>query len=235
MTRKQQQPCGTLAPVFTQHVDLVRRWAEEVTELVSDFDNVFDTSVDEVENRSRDGFIPFTDGGFNGIACASLRYSWSSGNAPKMLQPMIDSILDDYKKKWDEDNPKHPYSWIFAHSDDAKTEMFGSSKEREHWKEKYWEDENECFGEDDTYFYKIRVLFHGDRHNSVSGEPEALFFVGVNTDIGYGRDNIPWLSCYGGDPQQSKWLWEKTVKISDLTEEMIDGFIQEAADALRSA
>ena len=150
---------------------------------------------------------------------------------------MIDSAIADYEKEWNEQNPEHPSSWLFASDEEEKKqlEMFGPSKERDRWREKYWDGENECFGEDDTFFYKARVLFHGDPQRSQSGEPEAYFFVGINTDIGYGRDNIPWLACYGGNPQQSQWVWEKTVKVADLTPEMIDTFIAEASDALRSA
>jgi hypothetical protein len=227
--------CGTLAPVFVEHVELTRRWAEEVLEAVSGFDDVYNTDLDEVENRSRDGFIPFTDGGFNGMGYATMSYAYGSGCAPAVIQPFIDSTLKDVEEDWNKDNPEHPTSWLFARHDDAQLDLFGPSGERDHWQEKYWEIEREAFEEGSTYFYKVRVLFHGDHHSSVSGEPEAFFMVGINTDFEYGLDHIAWLPYMGGKAQQTEWLWEKTVKVADLTEEMIDTFITEASDALRSA
>lgn len=230
-------PCGTLAPTFVIKVEDVRRWAEEVLENVEGFEDVYSTRIDEVENRSRDGFWAFTDGGFNGIGYGSMGHAHGSGCAPKVVQPYIDSTLAEVEKDWDEKNPTHPTSWLFAKTEDEakQFEMFGPSKERDHWREKFWEIENSAFDEGSTYFYKVRVLFHGDRHRSVSGEPEAFFMVGINTDFEYGRDYIAWLPYMGGKAQQTEWLWEKTVKVSELTNEMIDTFIAEASEALRSA
>ena len=237
MSTEQLTACGTLAPVFVQHIELTRRWTEEVLENVSGFEDVFDTRLDEVENRHRDGFIPFTDGGFDGVGYATMSYAYSSGCAPVVIRPYIDSTLKDVEKDWDEENPTHPTSWLFAREEDEATqlEMFGPSHERDHWREKYWEIEHQAFEEGSTYFYKVRVLFHGDRQRSESGEPEALFCVGINTDFEYGRDTIPWLAHMGGKVHQTEWLWEKTVKVADLTEEMIDTFISEASTALRQA
>jgi hypothetical protein len=237
MTKQQTAPCGTLAPVFVKHVELTRRWAEEVLEAVSGFDDVYDTRVDEVENRHRDGFIPFTDGGFDGWGYATMSYAHGASCAPKVIQPYIDRTLKDVETDWDAENPDHPTSWLFASDEEEakQLEMFGPSRERDHWREKYWEIEREAFEDGSTYFYKVRVLFHGDLHRSESGEPEAFFMVGVNTDFEYGRDNIPWLTAYGSDPQCTKWVWEKTVKVSKLTPKMIDGFIKKAVDALCKA
>lgn len=36
-----------------------------------------------------------------------------------------------------------------------------------------------------------------------------------------GRDCIPWLSCYGQKTQQTEWVWEATVKVADLDEDLI--------------
>lgn len=229
--------CGTLQPTFVPAVDQCRRFVTEVLEVVEGFDDVYGTNISEVENVRRDGFIPFTDGGFDGVGLATLAYAHGSGAAPAVIQPYLDSALKDVEEAWDEENPEHKLAWIYADDDSAQETLPGieRSRERERWREKYWDFENSNMSEGGTYFYKVRVLFHGDRHSSESGEPEALFCVGINTDFEYGRDHIAWLSCYGRSPNCTTWVWEKTVRVADLTEEMVETFIAEAAEALRNA
>lgn len=229
--------CGTLQPPFVAKVDLCRRWVTEVLETVEGFDDVYGTNVSEVENRARDGFIPFTDGGFDGLAYATLRDAYGTGAAPSVIQPYLDSAIEDAEKAWDEENPEHTVAWIYADDDADQLTLPGveKSRERDHWREKWYEFEDESLREGGTYFYKVRVLFHGDQHDSESGEPEALFCVGINTDFEYGRDHISWLSCYGKSPNCTTWVWEKTVKVADLTEEMVETFIKEAGKALADA
>ena len=228
--------CGTLQPMFVAKVDLCRRWVTEVLEAVEDFHDVYGTNLSEVENRSRDGFIAFTDGGFDGIGMATLRDAEGSGAIPEIIRPYLESAQKDAEKDWDEAHPDHPISWIYA--DEPPQGVLPGiepSREREHWRQEWHEFSDQHIGEGGTYFYKVRVLFHGDRHDSESGEPEVLFCVGINTDFEYGRDHIPWLRCYGRDPNCTKWVWEKTVKVADLTEEMVEQFIDEAVKALNDA
>jgi len=225
--------CGTLQPVFVRKVELCRQWVTEVLETVEGFGDVYGTNISEVENRHRDGFIPFTDGGFDGLGYGTLRDAHSTGATPKVIQPYLDSELKEIEKAWDEANPE---SWLYAdHPHQPTLPGIQPFDAVEHWKEKFWDFENESMSEGGTYFYKVRVLFHGDQHSSVSGEPEAYFMVGINTDFEYGRDNIPWLSCYGQKTQQTTWLWEKTVKVKSLTLKRIESFTRQAIKALASA
>lgn len=227
--------CGTLQPVFVRKIALCRRWVEEVLDEAGGED-VFSRSIDEVENRSRDGFIPFTDGGFDGLASASMSYAHGSGQVPDAIQPYLDTELKEIEKAWDEQHPDKPIAWIYADDSDQMTlPGVPPSTEREDWREKFYEFEHESMMDGGTYFYKVRVLFHGDQHSSESGEPEAYFMVGINTDFEYGRDTIPWLSCYGQSPQCTKWLWEKTVKIKDLNSRRIDSLIRQAIKGLAKA
>lgn len=221
--------CGTLQPVFVRKVELCRRFVEEVLERVDGFEDVYRTDLNEVENRWRDGFIPFTDGGFDGVGYATLSYAHSSGAAPSVIQPYLDAELKQIEQAWDEKHPERPVSWIYADEEPHPTSS------REVWREAFCDFENESMSEGGTYFYKVRVLFHGDQHRSESGEPEALFCVGINTDFEYGRDHIPWLSCYGKDPNCTKWLWERTVKVRDLSGRRVDSFIRQAIKALEAA
>lgn len=215
--------------------ELAKRWCEEVGEAVECFDDVYDFRIDEVENEHRDGFIPFTNGGYDGIGTATLSAAHSSGSAPAIIRPYLDREVKDIEEAWDAENPEHPISWIYSDEDDAQLNLLGPSTEREHWREQWYEFQDAAMSEGGTYFYKVRVLFYGeDNHRNETGEPEAYFMVGVNTDFEYGRDNIPWLSCYGSDPQQTKWVWEKNVPLSQLTTDLVDAMIVEAGNALAS-
>jgi hypothetical protein len=227
--------CGTLQPVFVRKVALCRRWVEEVLDDAGGED-VFDRRIDEVENRSRDGFIPFTDGGFDGLASASMNYAYGSGQVPDAIQPYLDSALKDIETEWDKEHPDKPVAWLYADDSDQLTlPGVPPSTERDLWREKFYEYQDANMSEGGTYFYKVRVLFHGDQHSSESGEPEAYFMVGINTDFEYGRDNIPWLACYGQKTQQTQWLWEKTVKIKNLNERRIESLIRQAIKGLAKA
>ena len=224
---------------FQNVLDLCRQFSEEVLENLQSREFIYDYTINEVENKSRDGFVAFTDGGFDGIGYADLRSAWGSGDAPKVIQPYIDRDLEECKTEWDEQNPEHTYEWIFdyeANENERKqmnlafVESYHPTK-RECWQEKYWDFENEWLSEGGTYFYKARVLFFDEgASRNVSGEPEAYFMVGINTDFEYGRDYISWA---GGS--QTDWVWEKNVPVKDLTPDLIESMIEEATSALETA
>jgi hypothetical protein len=223
--------------VFEPALDLARNFVTEVLEELESSEYIYSSNVDEVENKSRDGFMAFTEGGFEGIGYADLRSDYGTGNAPKVIQPYIDSSLKDAQTYWDEENPEHLYEWIFDNEADeiAKTQLSMlegyNPTPREVWAEKYYEYEDESLQEGGTYFYKARVLFYDeDNRRNETGEPEAYFMIGINTDFEYGRDNISWA---GGN--QTEWLWEKNIPIKDLTQELIDTFVEEANKAFANA
>jgi hypothetical protein len=230
--------CGTLAPVFVRKVELCRQWTLDVLAEVEGFEDVYGTNVSEVENRSRDGFIPFTDGGFDGIGYGRMGYAHGAGCVPEAIKPYLDDALKEVEKGWDENHPDHPVKWLFEHEEPHPT-LPGIEPQRitkrDQLREEFYEQQDSYLSEGDTYFYKVRVLFHGDQHSSESGEPEAFFMVGINTDFEYGRDSIPWLRCYGRDPQCTKWLWEKTVKIKHLNARRIASLTRQAIKGLQNA
>ena len=160
----------------------------------------------------------------------------NGGGAPSMIDPYLASARSDCEKEWDEQNPGHPVAWIYAAESDAQGDLLGKSRERERWREKFCEFEDEHMREGGTFFYKIRALYHdADNSDNESGEPEVLFCVGVNTDFEYGRDSIPWLRCYGQPTQQTHWVWEAAVKVRDITPELLDQLAESAASALDDA
>jgi hypothetical protein len=214
--------------------ELVRQWAEEVTETAGEFDDCYGCNLEEVANRPYDGFVPYTDGGWNGVAYGTLKYAYSSGSAPEAIQPYIDSEIKDAEKDWNEENPEHTIEWIYA-DDETQGDLLGKSKEREHWKGKWHEFEDQYFEEGGTYFYKVRALFFGPNNSrNESGEPEVYLMVGLNTDFEYGRDSIPWLACYGQKTKMTEWPWECTVKVKDVTPELVEQLTRDAMNSLRT-
>jgi hypothetical protein len=228
-------------PAFEPVLDLTKKFVTEVLENLYDREDVYDRRIEEVENKSRDGFIPFTDGGFEGIGYQNLSYCSGSGNTPKIIEPYIESSLKDAEEEWDRQNPAHTIEWIFDHeADDEESkqlQLFQTTAylttKREAWREKWYEFEQEWLSEGGTFFYKVRALFYdADSSRNQSGKPEVYFFCGINTDFEYGRDTIPWLRCYGAKTQQTDWSWERNVKVSEITEELIEKFVEEATEAL---
>jgi hypothetical protein len=113
------------------------------------------------------------------------------------------------------------FNWL-GEELDAK-ETYGS--------EKLHDFEREWF-QDDIYFWKVRAMFHApDDPNNETGEPEVYFDAYINTDLGYGRDYIGWLSCYGSNPNQTRGDWKKTYTVARL-EKLIRRF---GADKLACA
>lgn len=236
-----------ILPVFKTNVPapfdakraLVQKWVEEVLDNVTGFEDVYDSRSDEVENESRSGFIPYTDGGFDGIAYASLSAADGTGCAPAVIQPYIDQAHKDAQEAWNELHPDLTYETIFAETlEEAGQEVLPGidcSHEAEANREEYWEFEHGSMREGGTYFYKVRALFFDtDNSRNTTGKPEVYFMVGINTDFEYGRDSIPWIACYGGNPQQTAWPWEKTVEMRKLTEKLVEIMVEEATTALRN-
>lgn len=214
---------------FERVRDLVQEWCKDVTDEVSQFYDCYHSNVGEVENQWRDGFIPYTQGGFDGIVYASIRNAHGSGSVPAAVQPYLNRDIKECEEEWDRQNPEHTIGWIYSREHDGQGELLELSTEREHWRERHYEFEQEWLDEGGTYFYKVRALFYAanNSHNE-TGEAEVLFCVAINTDFEYGRDSISWLP----NAKCSEWVWERTVKVADITQPLIDELRVEAVKAL---
>lgn len=224
---------STNRSAFAAVDNLVKDWCEEVSEDTSQFGDAYDYKLEPVEHESRSGFIAFTNGGWDGIVFASLGSAYSSGDTPKVIQPYLDSALKEAEEEFDREHGEGTVKAIYAWGDDpAQLPLIEGVRQPDHpLQEEWWEFQDEWLRSGDTYFYKVRALyFDSDNSRNESGEPEVFFAVGVNTDFEYGRDHIAWA---GG--QQTQWVWEKNVKVADITPELIETFKKEAMDALREA
>lgn len=223
------------APFMPPVRDMVKTWCEDVLDSLSCADAVYSTKIDEVENEHRDGFIPFTEGGFDGIGYANMGHAIGSGRIPIAIEPYVASSQKDAEEEWDRQNPEHTVAWLYeeAPEDAGQHYLFARSIERETWREKWYDFESEWHNDGGTYFYKVRALFYDtDNSNNQSGQPEVFFMVGINTDFEYGRDYVSWLTAYGSSPHCTKWVWEKNIPAAEITPELMEQFAKEASEAL---
>jgi hypothetical protein len=157
--------------------------------------------VEPIESQARDGFIPYTSGGFEVCLPASLHSAYSSGRNPAPLQPIIDGWLKDAADEWAREFPDRPSLDDCACGDDEKL------------RQEAWDYESDYLcNSDECYFWKARVMFldSDDRQNQ-SGKPEVFIDAYLNTDIGYGRDHIPWMPHYGGKANQTIGSFKLTI------------------------
>lgn len=162
--------------------------------------------IEPIEDKARDGFIPYTSGGFEVCLPASLHSANSSGRIPAPLQPIIDNWLNDAADEWERLNPDKLGLWDCICGDDddlrAKAEEFESD---------YLCNSDEC------YFWKARVMFlDADDRQNETGKPEVFIDAYLNTDIGYGRDHIPWMPHYGGKANQTIGSFKLTMPADDF-------------------
>lgn len=156
------------------------------------------TRVDEIEHRPVSGFVPFTDGGYDGwVTFPFLRCETSE--SVKLIAPFVDK---DYQEAVDD--------FIAEHKLPEGTDVH----EHELWSD--WLDEWEQ-ADDSTWFVKVRaILYTPNNRRNLTGHDEVFFCFGVNDDFTYGRDSIGWLPNVG-----THWLWEETVRVTDLTTEKL--------------
>lgn len=179
----------------------------------------------EIEHIGRDGFIPWTSGGFELVLPASLSHHWGSGCAPKPIQAIIDgqepSLADDWQRQHDDAPPF--LDCVNADPGDPAAE----------WTERAMEFESEWWAEDPScYFWKARVMFEDvDDHNG-GDVPRVSIDCYLNTDLEYGRDYISWLSCYGTNPNRTVGEFKAVIpldKFVALKPSHIDAIVKGAA------
>jgi len=132
-------------------------------------------SVEKIAHLGYDGFIPFTNGGYELSFMSDLSLASGSGSHSKVIQPYIESCQKDALEYFKEENPNFD-----ENSDDQDSELW----------QKFYEYEQEYMCEGSEFWYQLRVIFYGaDNHRNVSGKDEILVISGTNTDFTYGRDS----------------------------------------------
>lgn len=162
--------------------------------------------IEPIEDKARDGFIPYTSGGFEVCLPASLHSAHSSGRIPAPLQFIIDGWLKDCADDWAREYPEKPSLEDCVCGDDEKL------------REEAWDYEsNYLCNSDECYFWKARIMFlDADDRQNETGKPEVYIDAYLNTDIGYGRDYIPWVTPLGGKANQTVGSFKRTISADDF-------------------
>jgi hypothetical protein len=241
-----QLEAETAPEVWEQASALAKRFVTDaVQEIATTFDDCYDSNVEEVESESRDGFIAYTDGGWDGVAYATLSYAHGSGHIPAAVRGAIDSSIADAEADFAEEHGL-TVAEMDAWEDEerAKWEMptlpgmpRASYPPQHPLREQLWELIDSWLGEGGTYFYKVRVLFYREDNgrNDNPGTAMVRLFAYLNTDYEYGRDYISWLTYYGSNPDQTIDAFTKEMAMADfvaLGESGIDDFVTEAVSKM---
>jgi hypothetical protein len=188
---------------------LVQEFVERVTQSIADDYEAYGHDVNDVLSESVPGFIPFTDGGWDGVAHFSLY-----GEAANAMPEMKSFLESDYKFAQEEFRREHDLA------DDA---IVFDHDEWEDWLTE-WEQ-----GDDGCFVMKVRALMYSaENHRNETGQDEVILCVGFNDDFGYGRDHVgAWAGNAG-----THWKWERTIPLADVTEELLAECEKEALAAL---
>lgn len=218
---------------------------ETVNTVAGQFDDCYGhVQIEPVESQSRDGFIAYTDGGWDGVAYAELSYAHGSGHVPAAVKPAIESSLDDAAEAFAEENGitvEEMNQWEADESARLAMPALPGMEPADTFvnhplREALWEQQDDWLREGGTYFYKCRVMFY-DAANSRndSDVPMVRLFAYLNTDYEYGRDHIPWMSAYGRPADQTVDAYHVEMPLADfaaLSEERIEEMAAEAVALL---
>lgn len=191
-----------------------------------------DTQVSEIEHKSYDGFIPFTNGGFQLTLPTDLRSAFGSGSMPSNknvsgeLERVIEAVLKDSLKEFCLKNAAK-LSELFTDeeimeaSDDVINYHVLYELDKGELAEELSEYESEYMTEGGTFFYQFRVMYYADDNaRNESGVDELLFMAGTNLDFEYGRDKGLEIS------------YELCVPLKGLTNEMVDTIINDMVKSI---
>lgn len=171
--------------------------------------------VDELECRSRDGFIPFSHnkGGLNVSGFTDLSGIWGSGYYPSnskskdRIETLVESSLQDATKaffnKHEETLAKFKIervSQVDYHtlSDSEHQELKDLAEELSEFENEYLQ------GDSSTVMYSIRIMYHG---RDSRGVHSASISAALNTEAPYHR------SKYDDNTKEVEITWMKSTAL----------------------
>lgn len=209
-----------------------------LNELVNDsrvpenYGGCVDTNTTEICHTSYDGFIPFTNGGFDLTLPTDLHYVYGSGNGPanKKVSDKIDKVIeqslqDALQSFCEKNSEKLGFYFLTDQIEKPNADIINyhslHDMEQGDLAEELSEHETEFLSEGGTFFYQFRVIYYSaDNARNESGEDEILFIAGTNLDFEYGRD------------QSLEVSYEKCVPLKGLTTEHVDTIINEMVNSI---
>ncbi len=210
--------------------------AELFESKVDDFEEYgLEPKPSEIEHESRDGFIPYTDGGWSLMVMNTLSSMRGSGEtyaepANTELENAIDYSLECVVGDFINDNLEELASIYEDIGEDAETLREVVSyhdlydKGEGELAEKLSEIEDTYLSEGGEFWLVLRASYYSaENYRNESGEDEIYFHAGVNTDFQYGRDKGLVIT------------FDKTVKVSELISGEVDleSLVDEMADSIK--
>jgi hypothetical protein len=124
-----------------------------------------DNELQRIEWRWREGYVPFTDGGFVAQVNVPLGYLLGYSTVPAFLADAVDNAVSSYKAAWLEEHPDYDFDDDVDGYHDALDYSFDADVD-------------------------VRVQFYAaDNAHNESGEDELYISAGYNT-AEYGRDKF---------------------------------------------
>lgn len=209
------------------HLDIEDQFNEYADELDQ---YGMDKTAEPINYQGYDGFMPYTNGGWVLKVMDDLDRLSGSGDrynekAMVQLQSAIDysydcamkDFIDEYRDQLEDiygtsvtENLVQVVSYHDLYEKDQGTLA-----------EKLSEDEHTALSEGGEFWVELRAQYYAaGNFRGETGEDEICFLAGINTDFGYGRD------------KGLVETFERTVKVSDLDDEMLKAIIKEMRDSL---
>jgi len=215
---------------LSSHIET--KFQDAMDELPENYGGCIDTRVQPINHKSYDGFIPFTNGGFDLTVPTDLNTGFSSGNMPanKKVSAELDRVIEDSLqmalKEFCEKNATKLCE--FFTDDDITNPSYDVINYHELYEldkgelaEELSEMENDYLTEGSTFFYQLRAMYYSaDNGRNESGEDEILFLAGTNLDFEYGRDKGLEVS------------YERCVPVKGLTTQQVDTIINNMVESI---
>ena len=211
---------------------IVEKLQEAMDDLPENYGGCVDTMVQPIEHKSYDGFIPFTNGGFELTVPTDLMSMYGSGSGPsnkkidEYLQGVIESSQQDALESFVQEN-KPVFEELFPDADLENPTYYLINYHKLYdmdqgaLAEQLSEYEHSYMTEGSTFFYQLRAQYYSaDNIRNESGDDEIVFIAGVNTDFEYGRD------------KGLEVTFEECVPVSLLSKAQVDVIIAEMLDSI---
>jgi len=215
---------------LSSHIE--EKLQDAMDKLPENYGGCIDKEVNDIGHTSYDGFIPFTNGGFDLTVPTDLRSTWGSGDYPankkvrEYLEGVVETSQQDALEAFVQEN-KSVFEAMFPDADLDKPTYdlinYHDLYDNDHGDlaERLSEIEDEWLTEGGTFFYQMRAMyFSADNARNESGVDEILFLAGTNLDFEYGRDN------------GLEVTYENNVPVEGLTTEQIDTIIDEMVESI---
>ena len=162
---------------------------DSIDEMPMDYENAYNFKGEEVEHESRDGFIPYTDGGYEAVWFEYLSGMWGAGKSlpTKQLNDEMnrqidynlnsakDSFVDKYPEIVEELGLENiDYNSLYEAGYGEEAEMLSS-------------DEMEMMGEDTIMMQVSAFYYSPENDRGVDGKHTIRLFGDVNLESPYHR------------------------------------------------